>query len=415
MIERQIIIGLITSSDYCAQMKNVWNSQFLESTTAKRLAGWVWEYYNKYNKAPGKDIEAIFFSKIKASNFPKTIAEEIEQDILPELSKQYEQEGLDVKYLIDETKKYFNEQHIKQFTESVQSLLDSGQLDEAEKLVGSFKPLASSNVKLDQFIRNVAQIRKIERQRPACLMKPWLFEGHLIILYGSAGTGKSLLAILIGYLLGVKDYDIEECEIGQWQVHKNCGCLYVDGELGELDMEARIKGYEWIGTQRGDCRIKVLSAPEYQLATEDTFSLSDRTNQLKIIHWLKEHPNYKLIILDSLSTLFSLDDENNNSEWNKKVNPFLRDLRALGVSCILLHHSGKDKKKGMRGASAMEAMAQYIFRLTNHPKASQDSGEAWFIISKDKQRAGGKSFPTFALHFSQDVDGNTHWEETELK
>jgi len=109
--------------------------------------------------------------------------------------------------------------------------------------------------------------------------------------------------------------------------------------------------------------------------------------------------------------LFGLENENDNSEWNNKVNPFIRDLRALGVACILLHHSGKDSKRGLRGASAMGAMAHNIFRLFVPKEKDPDEGEAMFTLTKDKQRAKGFLFKSFSLHFTQNEDQTeTHWE-----
>jgi hypothetical protein len=70
------------------------------------------------------------------------------------------------------------------------------------------------------------------------------------------------------------------------------------------------------------------------------------------------------------------------------------------VACLLLHHSGKSSKTGLRGASAMGAMAQNIFKLEPHEKYNVDNGEAWFVLKKDKQRSGGKQFKTFSIHFS---------------
>jgi RecA-family ATPase len=245
------------------------------------------------------------------------------------------------------------------------------------------------------------------------LMSPWLRQGQLSIIYGNYGTGKSLLTLSIAYLLGLRTFDKEEHEIDTWQVKNNTGCLYIDGELGEYEMEDRVKQFEWLGVQRPECRLKILSLPEYQLATEDSFYLVKRENQLKIIQWLKEHPTYKLVVLDSISTLFGLEDENSNSEWNAKVSPFLRDLRALDVAQLLLHHSGKDGKKGLRGASAQGAMAHNIFRLTNHGDKKVDEGEAHFTITKDKFRARGFSFKSFALHYIPDErERKTTWEVT---
>src|SRR4030042_4183377 len=92
MIERKIIIGLITSTEYLKLIQKIWNIELLESPTAKRLAIWCWEYFDKYQKAPKKDIEMIFFSKLKSGKLPKDIADEIQEDILPGLSQEYAKE-----------------------------------------------------------------------------------------------------------------------------------------------------------------------------------------------------------------------------------------------------------------------------------------------------------------------------------
>lgn len=415
MIERKILIGLITNTDFCRKMSEIWDVKLLESETAKRMALWCWEYFLKYDQAPGRDIENIFYQKIKAINFPKDIAEEIEQEILPDLSEEYEKQDINLNYLINEAEAYFNERHLFIHQETISNLLAAGKSQEAEKLALEFKPLSTTAHKLSDYILSIHQIRLIKRPKPPLLIKPWLRTGQTAVIYGNFGSGKSLLTLTIAYLLGLKDYDREECEIGEWQVKNPTGCLYIDGELGEQEMEERVKKFEWLGPQNPKFRMRVLSIPEYQMATEDPFYLSIRTNQLKIIQWLRDHENYKLLVLDSASTLFGLEDENNNSEWSNKVNPFLRDLRAIGVACLLLHHSGKDIKRGLRGASAIGAMANYIFKLSDHPDKDIDSGKAWFNLKKDKQRSGGYSFKAFGLRFDQnDDETETHWEVTRM-
>ena len=414
MIERKIIIGLITSTEYLQQIKPSWNIKLLESAVAKRIAMWCWEYYDAYNKAPGRDLESIYYEHLKSGKLPKDIAEEIEQDILPDLNEEFLQgEELNIPYLVTITKKHFKERALILHSEEIKALVDNDQIEEAEKLITTYTPISKTNTDLNDFIVSAAQIRRNKKPVPKTLMKYWLKEGQTTIIYGNYGSGKSLLTILIAYVLGTKNY--EDIKIGEWEVDTPTGCLYIDGELGEQEMEERISQFEWLGSQHRDFRMKVLSVPEYQLATEDTFYLSTRENQLKITTWLKNHPTYKLVVLDSASTLFGLVEENDNSEWNTKINPFLRDLRAMGVACLMLHHAGKDNKKGLRGASAMGAMAHNIFRLTNHGDKDPDAGEAWFILTKDKQRASGHIFKTFAMHFSQDDDKkSTQYEITKI-
>jgi RecA-family ATPase len=413
MIERKIIIGLITSTAYCQRIHDIWNTQLLESATARRLADWIWDYYTGYREAPGRQIESIYYNKLREGKLQKEIAEEIEQDILPGLSAEYESEDFSVEYLITETEKYFNERQLMMHTEAIQALLAAGKVEEAKKIVEEFKPLTATIVKLDPFIQTVRQIRKRKRKRPTLLLQPWLREGQTTIIYGNYGSGKSLFTISIAYMLGLQDYEAEGCEIGDWTVRHPTGTLYLDGELGEQEMEERIAQFEWMGHQRPDCRMQILSVPEYQLETEDSFLLSKRENQQKVVAWLREHPTYKLVVIDSISTLFGLEDENSNSEWNNKVNPLLRDLRAMGIAVLILHHAGKDGKRGLRGASAMGAMAHNIFKLANHPSKNVDDGEAWFVLTKDKQRASGFSFRAFGMHYAQNEDKTeTHWDIT---
>lgn len=413
MQERKIIIGLITSTEFIQQIITTWDIKLLESGSARKLAIWIMEYYNAFQVAPKRDIESIFYQKVKDNKIPKDEVEDIEE-ILQGLSDESEEEQ-NVDYLVDQTNKYFQERRLIQYKNSIDQLISVGKLEDAEKLASEYK-VNYSNPKTDlnKFILSVLEIRKHKRDIPRMLLKPWFREGQTTIIYGPYGCGKSLLTISVAYILGLKDYDNEEAEIGTWQVKNQTGTLYVDGELGEQEMEERIAQFEWLGVQQSKYRMRILSIPEYQIATDDQFYLSNRINQLKIIQWLKTHPNYKSIILDSASTLFGLVEENDNSEWSNKINPFLRDLRALGVGCILLHHSGKDGKRGLRGASAMGAMAHNIFALTNHANKNVDDGEAWFTIGKDKQRVAGFSFKTFSLKYSQqNNDKETHWEVTE--
>lgn len=111
MLERKIIIGLITSTEYLKRIRPVWESLLIESSTARILAGWCITHFDKYHKAPNKELETIFFQK--ADNLDKETAEEIEEDILPDLSDEYLIDNIDLDFLIPETLSYLkSQQHI---------------------------------------------------------------------------------------------------------------------------------------------------------------------------------------------------------------------------------------------------------------------------------------------------------------
>ncbi len=160
-IERRIVIGLITSTEFVQQIRSTWDSQLLESNMAQRLATWCIEYYDKYDKAPGRDIEGIYLQKLK-EGLPKDIGEEIEEDILPSLSEEYTEEKFNLDYLLDQTRGYFKERYLTQFSEDIQSLVEQGELTEAEKLALEYNPPASSS-DVDLDLSNETTLERIDK------------------------------------------------------------------------------------------------------------------------------------------------------------------------------------------------------------------------------------------------------------
>ena len=202
MIEKRIIIGLIVSTEFIQQIQNIWDSQLLESQMAKRLAGWCMDYFHKYNKAPGKDIEGIFYQKLK-EGLTKDIAEEIEEEILPKLSEEYENTSFNLNYLLDQTHDYLQERHLEQHSQEIQALVSLGELTEAEKLAGEYKSLArESGQDLDLSSETaLLRIEKAFRQAstpvvkyPRQLGEFWntqLVKGKLVALMGPEKRGKT--------------------------------------------------------------------------------------------------------------------------------------------------------------------------------------------------------------------------------
>jgi len=139
-IERKIVIGLIVSTPYIDRIRRIWSSKLLQSAVAKRIAVWCVDYYDKYGKAPGREIETIYFEKLK-KGLPEDIAEEIEEDILPDLSEEYENSDINFEYLAEQTHEHFNEMHLKLHGEKIRGLLEQGEVEEAEKLANEYLPL----------------------------------------------------------------------------------------------------------------------------------------------------------------------------------------------------------------------------------------------------------------------------------
>ncbi len=207
-LERKIIIGLITSTEFTQQIRPAWDSQLLESKMARRLAHWCLEYFDKYNRAPGKDIEGIYFQKLEAG-LPKDIAEEIEEDILPSLSDEYSKEQFNLNYLLDQTRAHFKQKHLLRHTERIQSTLEDNELSETERIIEAEKLATQYSPPPSEFensldLSDKASLKRIEKAfiqttqpvvcYPGALGEFWnhqLVRGGFVALLGRDKRGKS--------------------------------------------------------------------------------------------------------------------------------------------------------------------------------------------------------------------------------
>jgi hypothetical protein len=395
-IENRILLGLLVSDDYIRKISEIYHEDLLGSVTARILAGWCLDYYGKYNKAPKSDIQAIYTAHLR-SGLDGAEAEIIET-LLSEMNEEYDRDKFNVDYLLDETVEYFNCRKIQLLADQLNSVRGNGDLPEAEKTIREWVPLSGPD-SLSEHCLTLQQMQNLEISRPRLLVKPWLREGETTILYSLAGVAKTWLALIIVWLLSCEKYREEVCEFGGWQVKSPVGTLYLDGELGAAAILERLQKLEWLGPQISSIETKFFTLPEYRISTGRDFDLSRREDQQKILSFFKANPRYRLLVMDSLSTLFMLEDENSNSEWNRKVQPFLIDLRGMGIGQLILHHSGKAGTQ--RGASAQATIAANVIHLSDHPQ--KRSGEAWFCVDfADKQRSGGDSFKKFSVRLIDD-------------
>jgi len=178
MIERKIVIGLITSTEYLKRIRPLWDTLLLESSTAKMLANWAIAHYDKYKKAANKEMELIFFQKVR-EGLDKEIAEEIEEDILPDLSEEYSTEDFDLEYLIAESLTYLKSRQLLRLGEQLEALIDNGKgsleerIKQAELLTSSYKPI---NTRVDNSIdlskeSSLDRIRKAFEEASECIIR----------------------------------------------------------------------------------------------------------------------------------------------------------------------------------------------------------------------------------------------------
>lgn len=138
-LERHIIIGMIVSDEYIRHIRSLWLEDLFLSSTAKTIANWAINYFDKYNESPKEEIQSIFQDKYDKDQLSDEEAEDIE-DILESLSDEFERGKFNVQYLIDRTKPYFLERHLEIHEKKIKELRKNGDLEEANKLAAEYSP-----------------------------------------------------------------------------------------------------------------------------------------------------------------------------------------------------------------------------------------------------------------------------------
>ncbi len=206
-IERRIITGLIVSTDYIQQVYSFWNPKLLATPTSRLITSWCIEYFDQYRKAPGRDIEGIYTQKCK-EGLQQDKAEWIE-DILEGLSEEYERDKFNVEYLADETRKYFQERHLKTFSDGIRNELDAGNIIEAEEIAIAYTSVSKETQSaIDPFV-SATRFKEAfkEREKPLiefptvklgwnALGEFWnqeLVRGGFVALMGPEKRGKTFM------------------------------------------------------------------------------------------------------------------------------------------------------------------------------------------------------------------------------
>lgn len=120
-----------------------------------------------------------------------------------------------------------------------------------------------------------------------------------------------------------------------------------------------------------------------------------------------------LIILDNLSTLASVGEENAAETWDPVLDT-LQEMRRAGSAVLVVHHSNKSGLS-FRGSSKIAVLFDSIINLTPDPDAPVGGGAAFLWSFKKARRLGVAVDTTIAGHLA---DGVWTWDtrvDAELK
>lgn len=130
--ERRLMTGMVVDSHLLAVVAEKWGREGLFSSRWANIVGrWCVDFYRKYRKAPGHDIEALF-DDWSASVKDKDTAKLVEQ-FLSSLSGEYVRlkKRSQTDYLVDLAGKYFTKIRLRQLSEEINARLENGDVDGA--------------------------------------------------------------------------------------------------------------------------------------------------------------------------------------------------------------------------------------------------------------------------------------------
>jgi hypothetical protein len=193
-------------------------------------------------------------------------------------------------------------------------------------------PAADRSMKL----LTLRQLRAVKP--PRWLIKGILPEASYSCIVGPFASYKSFLAL---------DFGLHVANGRDWLGHpvKQGPVLYVAGE-GQAGVAPRT--IAWTETKGGDEDAPFLTLP--QGVAMPTGELDEL---LALIATMDAPP--VLIILDTLARCFGQGDENSSTDMGAFVKACDRLKRETGACVLVIHHTGKDVEKGMRGSSALPA------------------------------------------------------------
>lgn len=231
------------------------------------------------------------------------------------------------------------------------------------------------------------------------LLGDWLLERGLALLYAPTGIGKSWLSLTIAATVAGGG------SLHKWAAPEPRKVLYVDGEMDVSDLRERLRSV--IDAISGNKDVAVdnlmLCARHDQDQGTHFPNLGDEDGREHFLG-LARKLGPDLIVLDNVSTLASVTEENEAAAWNPFLT-LLQDLQQLGIAVLVVHHA--NKAGGYRGSSKIAVVFDTILKLSIDPNAGPVSG-ASFIISFEKTRrlvAEGRS--GIAAQF---VDNHWHFE-----
>lgn len=186
-----------------------------------------------------------------------------------------------------------------------------------------------------------------EMEDPAWLVEGVIPEASVCVAYGASGSYKSFIALDLACALAAGI---------PWQGHSIDGpkrVLYVAGE-GAAGLKKRRKGWKQHRGIRKLPSFRLIPAMPRLLDPDDLVELIEEGDEVQ--------PD--CLIIDTVAHAMAGGDENAAKDTSTFMAHVQRLAERWGCTVILVHHTGKDESKGMRGSTAIYAACDTVLHIS---------------------------------------------------
>lgn len=217
------------------------------------------------------------------------------------------------------------------------------------------------------------------------VVKGWLDQSAISVIYGPSNVGKSFLALDIAYHVA-KELTWHGARVTGGNV------LYVAAE----------------GGASFENRVAALDGPRFWVIKTPLSLYGKQSDALPLVemveHLSKLHGGFNLVVFDTLARVMGGGDENTAPDIANLVANLDAIRTRTEAHIMLVHHSGKDLARGARGHSSLRAAIDTEIVLSR----DDDSGVVSALLDKQRDGATGTEFhySLRAVVLGKDQDGD---------
>jgi len=204
------------------------------------------------------------------------------------------------------------------------------------------------------------------------------------VLFGPSGSGKSFLVLDM----------LQSLAFGrEWFGQKvtPCSVTYIALE-GEAGLAGRMDAYRiWYGSTSSNIRYMV-----------QPFRLLDAVDISELVQAIQAAGTGGVVVLDTLSRATPGSDENDSKSMGQIIAAAKLLQELIGGLVLLIHHTGKDASKGMRGHSSLHAALDCAIEV----KRIGDKREWLIAKSKDGEDGASHPFKLEVVLLGHDIEGD---------